>query len=107
MCCFGASTVLFATFAVTYPWHLQDRALELPKEHEMPAKDKYTIFSKTAKGYRKGIHKVPKWTRVRRLLLHSKFLVLILMPADPPDEPQGFLNSRLPPYFICIHRFPT
>ena len=44
---------------------LQNRALELPKEHEMPAKDKYTVFSATAKGYRKGIHKVPKWTRVR------------------------------------------
>ncbi|KAI0340611.1 mitochondrial 54S ribosomal protein YmL31 [Trametopsis cervina] len=40
------------------------KALELPKEHEMPAKDKYTIFSKWDKGYRKGIHKVPKWTRL-------------------------------------------
>lgn len=40
------------------------RALELPKEHEMPAKDKYTVFSPSAKGYRKGIHKVPKWTRL-------------------------------------------
>lgn len=42
----------------------QDRALLLPKEHEMPPKDKYTVFSSTARGYRKGIHKVPKWTRV-------------------------------------------
>ena len=42
----------------------QARALELPKEHEMPAKDKYTVFSPHSKGYRKGIHKVPKWTRV-------------------------------------------
>jgi len=41
-----------------------DRALELPKEHEMPAKDKYTVFSPHAQGYRKGIHKVPKWTRL-------------------------------------------
>jgi len=40
------------------------RALELPKEHEMPAKDKYTVFSPHSKGYRKGIHKVPKWTRL-------------------------------------------
>jgi len=40
------------------------RALELPKEHEMPAKDKYTVFSPNSKGYRKGIHKVPKWTRL-------------------------------------------
>ncbi|KAG6335877.1 hypothetical protein ID866_3214 [Astraeus odoratus] len=41
-----------------------DRALQLPKEHEMPAKDKYTVFSATSRGYRKGIHKVPKWTRL-------------------------------------------
>lgn len=36
----------------------------LPKEHEMASKDKYTVFSSTSRGYRKGIHKVPKWTRV-------------------------------------------
>ncbi|KAF9036738.1 mitochondrial 54S ribosomal protein YmL31 [Panaeolus papilionaceus] len=41
-----------------------ERALELPKEHEMPARDKYTVFSRTSEGYRKGIHKVPKWTRL-------------------------------------------
>lgn len=41
-----------------------DKALQLPKEHEMHPKDKYTIFSATTPGYRKGIHKVPKWTRL-------------------------------------------
>ncbi|PIL23799.1 hypothetical protein GSI_13550 [Ganoderma sinense ZZ0214-1] len=41
-----------------------DKALELPKEHEMPPRDKYTVFSRHEKGYRKGIHKVPKWTRL-------------------------------------------
>ncbi|CEH19396.1 60s ribosomal protein l31 [Ceraceosorus bombacis] len=41
-----------------------DRALALPKEHEMLPRDKYTTFSKSAKGYRKGVHKVPKWTRI-------------------------------------------
>ncbi|KAI0062232.1 60s ribosomal protein l31 [Artomyces pyxidatus] len=40
------------------------KALDLPKEHEMPAKDKYTVFSPHDRGYRKGIHKVPKWTRI-------------------------------------------
>jgi len=40
------------------------KALELPKEHEMLPKDKYTVFSPHARGYRKGIHKVPKWTRL-------------------------------------------
>ncbi|KAJ7582922.1 mitochondrial ribosomal protein L31 [Mycena floridula] len=39
-------------------------ALALPKEHEMPARDKYTVYSSKAQGYRKGIHKVPKWTRL-------------------------------------------
>ncbi|KIP04764.1 hypothetical protein PHLGIDRAFT_25440 [Phlebiopsis gigantea 11061_1 CR5-6] len=40
-----------------------NKALELPKEHEMPPKDKYTTYSPYGRGYRKGIHKVPKWTR--------------------------------------------
>jgi hypothetical protein len=50
-----------AVYLVLLP---KSKALELPKEHEMPAKDKYTIFSAWDKGYRKGIHKVPKFTRV-------------------------------------------
>lgn len=39
---------------------------ELPKEHEMTAKDKYWVFckSKAAKGYRKGAHRQPKWTKI-------------------------------------------
>ncbi|KAJ8587998.1 mitochondrial 54S ribosomal protein YmL31 [Rhizopogon salebrosus TDB-379] len=41
-----------------------EKALELPKEHEMDPKDKYTVFSATSRGYRKSIHKVPKWTRL-------------------------------------------
>ncbi|KAJ1309867.1 hypothetical protein OPQ81_006631 [Rhizoctonia solani] len=40
------------------------KALALPKEHEMSARDKYTTFVKSAKGYRKGVHKVPKFTRL-------------------------------------------
>ncbi|CCF57940.1 hypothetical protein KAFR_0D02920 [Kazachstania africana CBS 2517] len=35
-----------------------------PQEKQMSSKDKYTVFDKKAKGYRKGIHKVPKWTKV-------------------------------------------
>ncbi|KAK6362303.1 hypothetical protein TWF730_006000 [Orbilia blumenaviensis] len=37
---------------------------EMPTEAEMLPRDKYTIFDKKHKGYRKGIHKLPKWTRV-------------------------------------------
>ncbi|KUJ19313.1 mitochondrial ribosomal protein-like protein subunit L31 [Mollisia scopiformis] len=37
---------------------------EMPIEQEMVPKDKYTIFDRKEKKYRKGIHKLPKWTRV-------------------------------------------
>lgn len=43
-----------------------DRALSTWRnESEMPARDKYWVFSKKDResGYRKGAHKVPKWTR--------------------------------------------
>ncbi|KAK2804322.1 hypothetical protein FQN50_006613 [Emmonsiellopsis sp. PD_5] len=40
-------------------WHA-----EMPREEEMLPKDKYTIFDRKEKKYRKGIHKLPKWTRV-------------------------------------------
>ncbi|KNZ75417.1 54S ribosomal protein L31, mitochondrial [Termitomyces sp. J132] len=67
----------------------QDQALELPKEHEMPARDKYTIFSANAKGYRKGIHKVPKWTRVG-----SQFLSCRTVPDDDPKYTQRTLRTN-------------
>lgn len=37
-----------------------------PKEYQMSAKNKYTVFDKKEVGYRKGIHKVPKWTKVSK-----------------------------------------
>ncbi|KAL3953583.1 hypothetical protein ACCO45_011539, partial [Purpureocillium lilacinum] len=37
---------------------------EMPTEAEMLPRDKYTMFDRKAKKYRKGIHKLPKWTRV-------------------------------------------
>ncbi|KAM0712082.1 hypothetical protein Q7P37_011176 [Cladosporium fusiforme] len=42
--------------------------IEMPTEAEMLSKDKYTIFDKKHKGYRKGVHKLPKWTRVSQRL---------------------------------------
>lgn len=42
----------------------QVQALTVPKEHEMRAKDKYTVFNRSSRGFRKGVHKVPKFTRV-------------------------------------------
>lgn len=37
---------------------------EFPKEKDMDPKDKYTVFDKHSKGYRKAVHFVPKWTKV-------------------------------------------
>ncbi|RPA80899.1 mitochondrial ribosomal protein subunit L31 [Ascobolus immersus RN42] len=37
---------------------------EMPREEEMEPKDKYTVFDRKERKYRKAIHKVPKWTRV-------------------------------------------
>jgi len=37
---------------------------EMPAEWEMVPKDKYTIFDRKERKYRKAIHKLPKWTRV-------------------------------------------
>lgn len=35
-----------------------------PKESEMAPRDKYTVFNKHARGYRKGAHFVPHWTKL-------------------------------------------
>ncbi|KAI5787013.1 mitochondrial ribosomal protein L31-domain-containing protein [Peziza echinospora] len=37
---------------------------EMPREEEMEPRDKYSVFARMERKYRKGIHKVPKWTRV-------------------------------------------
>ncbi|KAF9975681.1 hypothetical protein BGZ73_000584 [Actinomortierella ambigua] len=35
-----------------------------PTEAQMSPKDKYTVFSRTFKGYRKSVHKVPHFSKV-------------------------------------------
>ena len=40
------------------------KALELPKQHEMHPRDKYTVYSPRGVNFRKSAHKVPKWTRL-------------------------------------------
>lgn len=37
---------------------------EFPKESEMKPFDKYFVFNRYSKGYRKGVHKVPKFTKI-------------------------------------------
>lgn len=41
-----------------------NKAHYFPTEAEMSYRDKYTVFNKYSKGYRKGVHKVPKWTKL-------------------------------------------
>lgn len=41
-----------------------DLMANFPKEKDMLPKDKYTVFNKHARGYRKGVHFVPKWTKL-------------------------------------------
>ncbi|KAA1135184.1 hypothetical protein PGTUg99_050127 [Puccinia graminis f. sp. tritici] len=40
------------------------KAMELPTEADMTPRDKYFVFSARSKGYRKGIHKVPHFTKI-------------------------------------------
>ncbi|KAJ1994667.1 hypothetical protein H4R33_000184 [Dimargaris cristalligena] len=51
-----------------------ERFKAMPKESEMLSRDKYTVFSRKHTHYRKGIHRVPKFTRV----------------ALPRTTPEGF-----------------
>lgn len=43
---------------------IDDLKYNFPKENEMKSKDKYTVFNKHSRGYRKGAHFVPKWTKL-------------------------------------------
>lgn len=69
----------------------------------MPARDKYTVYSANAKGYRKGIHKVPKWTRVRSPLPNEGYLTQFLRPVDTTHESQRFLSS-IPSFMSAVHQ---
>lgn len=45
---------------------LLDKYNRFPKESEMIPKNKYTVFTRTETGYRKSIHRTPKWTKVSK-----------------------------------------
>jgi hypothetical protein len=67
---------------------IQATALELPTEAQMPAKDKYSVFSRHHTGYRKGVHKVPKFTRVSpdlQLLFFTQIRPRLLKELIPED----------------------
>lgn len=94
-----------------------DEALQLPTEEEMLPKgvsitvpiahvltwpDKYTVFSIKGRGYRKGIHKIPKWTRVCYALCVTE--CRLTSTDHTAHQPEGFLNERRPHLYciICI-----
>lgn len=35
-----------------------------PTESQMLPRDKYTTFDRKVRGYRKSVHRVPKWTKI-------------------------------------------
>ncbi|ONH64674.1 hypothetical protein BON22_5484 [Cyberlindnera fabianii] len=43
--------------------HLIAKYAKLPTEAEMKPLDKYTVFDRFEKGYRKSVHRTPKWTK--------------------------------------------
>lgn len=55
------------------------------------AADKYTTFSPHDRGYRKSVHKVPKWTKVSSLL-HTPWLYCwkLTMQLTLRENPKGF-----------------
>lgn len=60
----------------------------------MAPKDKYTVFTRHERGYRKGIHKVPKWTRVRRAFSCRRSVPLTAsLPAHASDQSQRLLTG--------------
>lgn len=60
----------------------------------MPARDKYTVFSPHHRGYRKGIHKVPKWTRVRAACFdfRSSNANSLIHAVNAKNQPERFLG---------------
>lgn len=60
----------------------------------MPPRDKYTVFTRHERGYRKGIHKVPKWTRVSNTTRLPSFGVINSLnhTVDFADKSQRFLS---------------
>lgn len=43
---------------------VQTMIARTPRESEMTPRDKYWVFNKKSKGYRKSVHRQLKWTRI-------------------------------------------
>ena len=69
----------------------------------MHPRDKYTVFTPHARGYRKGIHKVPKWTRVCCMTGLLYALLIKHSTVNPQDKPERFLKVYFSaPHMTCI-----
>jgi len=71
---------------------------EMPTEAEMEPKDKYTIFARNARGYRKGVHSKPSswrwwWKRVGLMMANRGTKV---------DESQSARQS--PRFLDCVRK---
>lgn len=74
----------------------------------MLPKDKYTTFNPTSAGYRKSVHRVPKFTKVCLLrVAKGEDRMLIDVAVDPAREPYRFLsldvdNTQYPPHSATV-----
>lgn len=73
----------------------------------MEPRDKYTVYSKWDRGYRKGIHKMPKFTRVRI----SRLAMIQATEYESIDhstrEPEGFLDCLYLPLLSFVSVYTT
>ncbi|KAI9672652.1 MAG: hypothetical protein M1831_000087 [Alyxoria varia] len=77
---------------------------EMPREEGMLPKDKYTIFDPKERKYRKGIHKLPKWTR-RKPVSRSPLVVKLKLELSATSRDHGPIRKARswPPAVDSLH----
>lgn len=80
---------------------------EMPTEAEMLPRDKYTMFDRKAKHYRKGVHSKKLIRKLdfiySNMLTHSTHRAPEMDQSVPKTEPPGFLKASTP-YLVFIIR---
>lgn len=66
---------------------------EMPREEEMLPRDKYTIFDRKEKSYRKGIHSMSAPALWNRELLLTLSRTAQMDPSQPTCQSSWFLSS--------------
>lgn len=75
---------------------------EMPREEEMVSKDKYTIFDKKEKMYRKGLHSMYLYIMVLRGDANGVCARTAQVDtSEPARQPSGFLNGLSITAFDC------